>query len=165
MWLLGFVLRTFGRAVSTLTCWDILPAPPFGFLDCHILLSLELVPHPVFRSPWQVSQGSGISWLLGYPVKRRLHLHSFTLGPLWALYAGTPLPHTWPQQLSWTVEKIPQLLYSCMLGFKARITLVKSANTWNRIWPTWGINLHKFDLLMLSLVEIFSFPLKDSLGI
>lgn len=35
-----------------LIIWFFQSSTPFGFLDCDILFSLELVPHPVFSSPW-----------------------------------------------------------------------------------------------------------------
>jgi hypothetical protein len=37
MWLLGFELRTFGRAVSALTHWAISPAPEFFFYNSSLL--------------------------------------------------------------------------------------------------------------------------------
>ena len=42
MWLLGFELGTFGRAVSFLTCWTISPAPIFFILSSLISVKFLL---------------------------------------------------------------------------------------------------------------------------
>jgi hypothetical protein len=40
MWLLGFELRTFGRAVGALNCWAILPAPKTKFHIVYVCCGL-----------------------------------------------------------------------------------------------------------------------------
>lgn len=71
------------------------PFTPSGFVDCHRLVSLGLVPLPVSTFPWQVPHSSGISNIVGSPVKSRLHSHSSHNGLSLGLHAGTPLTHAW----------------------------------------------------------------------
>ena len=58
MWLLGFELRTFGRAVSTLICWAILPAQAFTFQHELITSTLffrknkEIMINKVIQPRW-----------------------------------------------------------------------------------------------------------------
>lgn len=55
-------------------------ALPSGFPDRSTFLSLELAPHPVCRSLWQVSHISSISNILGCRRKCRLHLPALPSG-------------------------------------------------------------------------------------
>jgi hypothetical protein len=41
MWLLGFELRTFGRAVGALNCWAISPAPVPGLFKYSMGMFME----------------------------------------------------------------------------------------------------------------------------
>ena len=76
MWLLGFKLRTFGRAVSVLNCWAISPAPVPAFLVRGQILGRKFYgPSGVLKSPLAVNPGCR-KWPLHIPHPTAMHLSS-----------------------------------------------------------------------------------------
>lgn len=63
---------------------------PFSFVNCSKLLSYGLIPFSTSNFPWQVSNNSGISNILGSSRQSRLQLHRFTQWPLWGSIQDTP---------------------------------------------------------------------------
>lgn len=64
----------------------------------QLFCSLGLVSHLVSSSPLHVSQGSGISNILGYNTTQVPSSQVYTMTSS-VLHARTPLLHTWPQLL------------------------------------------------------------------
>lgn len=74
---------------------------------CHTFLSLGLFALPVCSSPGHASHCTGRPKAIQPSLSQLLTVAS-------GLQSGTPLPHTWPQQLSLTSEEDSTTPYACI---------------------------------------------------